>query len=281
MHTVADRKLFMLKPEEIVSNTYKSRKRFDEYELKRLADSISANGIIEPLIVRKTDSGKYELITGERRLRAAKLAGLRRVPCILHITDDITAVVYSINENSQRCNFTFFEQALSIKRLTDDFGLSQSEVAIRLGIAQSTLCNKLRLLRLDESIRNRIDSANLTERHAMALLRLDETKRNEVLDKIISNKLSVHQTEELIENILYPFEKESIKSETDNNLPVRKTAIGDVRLFSNSLSKLLLTMQNSGIDAKSRKYETEKYIEYKVRIKKTPSQNSFEQLKIC
>lgn len=281
MHTVADRKLFMLKPEEIVSNTYKSRKRFDEYELKHLADSISANGIIEPLIVRKTDSGKYELITGERRLRAAKLAGLRRIPCILHITDDITAVVYSINENFQRCNLTFFEQALSIKRLTDDFGLSQSEVAIRLGIAQSTLCNKLRLLRLDESIRNRIDSANLTESHAMALLRLDETKRNEVLDKIISNKLSVHQTEELVENILCPFEKEDTKSETDNNLPVRKTAIGDIRLFSNSLSKLLLTMQNSGIDAKSKKYETEKYIEYKVRIKKSPSQNIFEQLKIC
>ncbi|MCQ2441441.1 MAG: ParB/RepB/Spo0J family partition protein [Clostridia bacterium] len=280
MHTVADRKLFMLKPEEIVSNTYKSRKRFDEYELKRLADSISANGIIEPLIVRKTDDGKYELIAGERRLRAAKLAGLRRVPCILHITDDITAVVYSINENSQRCNLSFFEQALSIKKLTDDFGLSQSEVAIRLGIAQSTLCNKLRLLRLDESIRNRIDSANLTERHAMALLRLDESKRNEVLDKIISKNLSVYQAEELVENILYPFEKEN--TETDDNIPpVRKTAIGDIRLFSNSLSKLLTTMQNAGVDATSKKYETEKYIEYKVRIKKTPAQNSFEQLKIC
>ena len=281
MHTVADRKLFMLKPEEIVSNTYKSRNRFDEYELKRLADSISANGIIEPLIVRKTDDGKYELITGERRLRAAKLAGLRRIPCILHITDDITAIVYSINENSQRCNLSFFEQALSIKKLTDDFGLSQSEVAIRLGIAQSTLCNKLRLLRLDESIRNRIDSASLTERHARALLRLDESKRNEVLDKIISKNLSIHQAEELVENILYPFEKEDTESETDNNSPVRKTAIGDVRLFSNSLSKLLITMQNAGVDATSKKYETEKYIEYKVRIKKSPTQNSFEQLKIC
>lgn len=281
MHTIADRKLFMLKPEEIMPKVNNLRKNFDIYELKRLADSISANGIIEPLTVRKNADGKYELIAGERRLRAAKLAGLRRVPCILHVTDDTTAIVFSITENVQRCPLTFFEEAQSLRKLTEDFGMSQSEVAARLGIAQSTLCNKLRLLRLDEAMQNRIASAGLTERHARAILRLEENKRSDVLNKIIAENLSVRQTEELIENILHPFHKEDPPKEKDITYsPIRKVAIGDVRLFANSLAKLLTTLQNAGVDAKSRKYETEKYIEYKVRISKNNAQQ-FEQLKIC
>ena len=281
MHTIADRKLFMLKPEEIMPKVNKIRQSFDIYELKRLADSISANGIIEPLTVRKNADGKYELIAGERRLRAAKLAGLRRVPCILHVTDDTTAIVFSITENVQRCRLTFFEEAESLRKLTEDFGMSQSEVAARLGIAQSTLCNKLSLLRLDEAMQNRIASAGLNEGHARAILRLEESKRSEVLNKIIAENLSVRQTEELIENILYPFHKEQTHTEKEvETKPVRKTAIGDTRLFANSLAKLITTLQNAGIDAKSRKYETDKYIEYKVRINKNNVQN-FEQLKIC
>lgn len=278
MYTFSDKKLVMLKPSEITTSPDQPRKSFDEYELKRLSDSIQASGIIQPLIVRKTADGNYRLIAGERRLKAAVMAGLRRVPCVIHKTDDETAALYSILENLQRSNLTVFEEAEGINRLITEYGVSQAEAAARLGISQSSLSNKLRLLKLSDSIKERISSARLTERHARALLRLPEDRREEALDRIIAEGLTVSQSEEYIFSLLNPEEKPQSKGPDE---PVRKSAIGDVRLFSNSLSKLLSTLQSSGIDAKSRKYETDKYIEFKVRIKKNSDPDRFKQLKIC
>lgn len=277
MHTFADKKLLMLKPDDIIPCPNQPRKHFDTYELQSLADSISANGIIQPLTVRKTDAGKYLLIAGERRLRAAKMAGLRRVPCVLHRTSDLVASLYAITENMQRADLNCFEEALAIQSLINDFRLTQSEVAVQLGMANSTVSNKLRLLKLSDDIQNRIVSSNLTERHARALLRLSPEQRDDALDKIIAEGLNLSQTEELIESILNPVIDEA--HEEPPVKPVRKSAIGDIKLFSNSLSKLLCTMQNAGITANSRKHETEKYIEYKVRIFK--NQPEYDQLKIC
>ena len=278
MYTFSDKKLVMLKPSEIKASPNQPRKSFDEYELKALSDSIQASGIIQPLIIRKTLDGGYQLIAGERRLKAAMMAGLRRVPCVIHKTDDETAALYSILENLQRSNLTVFEEAEGINRLISEYGISQSEAAARLGISQSGLSNKLRLLNLSDNIKERIGSARLTERHARALLKLPEEKREEALDRIIAEGLTVSQTEQYILSIINPKEKPQVAEQDE---PVRKSAIGDVRLFSNSLSKLLSTLQNSGIDAKSRKYETEKYIEFKVRIRKGSDSDRFKQLKIC
>ena len=278
MYTFSDTKLVMLKPSEIKASPNQPRKSFDEYELKALSDSIQASGIIQPLIIRKTLDGGYQLIAGERRLKAAMMAGLRRVPCVIHKTDDETAALYSILENLQRSNLTVFEEAEGISRLISEYGISQSEAAARLGISQSGLSNKLRLLNLSNNIKERIGSARLTERHARALLKLPEEKREEALDRIIAEGLTVSQTEQYILSIINPKEKPQVAEQDE---PVRKSAIGDVRLFSNSLSKLLSTLQNSGIDAKSRKYETEKYIEFKVRIRKGSDSDRFKQLKIC
>lgn len=277
MYTFSDKRLIMLKPSEITASPDQPRKSFDEYELKRLSDSIQASGIIQPLIVRKTENG-YRLIAGERRLKAAVMAGLRRVPCVVHKTDDETAALYSLLENLQRSNLTVFEEAEGINRLINEYGISQAEAAARLGVSQSGLSNKLRLLRLSDSVKERISSARLTERHARALLKLPEDRHEEVLDRIIAEGLTVSQTEEYISSILNPEEKPQTPVQDE---PVRKSAIGDVRLFSNSLSKLLSTLQNSGIDAKSRKYETDKYIEFKVRIQKISDSDRFKQLKIC
>lgn len=278
MYTLSDKKLIMLKPSEIKLSANQPRKSFDEYELKQLSDSIQASGIIQPLAVRKAPDGSYQLIAGERRLKAAVMAGLRRVPCILHKTDDETAALYSVIENLQRSNLTVFEEAQGINRLITEYGISQSEAAARLGIAQSTLSNKLRLLRLSDGIKERIISARLTERHARALLRLPEEMRDGALDRIIAEGMTLTQAEEYIFSLLNP-EKERESKKPDE--PVRKAAIGDVRLFSNSLSKLLSTLQNAGIDAHSRKYETDKYIEFKVRIKKNTDPDRYKQLKIC
>ena len=276
---IADKKLIMLKPSDIKMSPNQPRKSFDEYELKLLADSIQANGIIQPLAVRKLPDGRFELIAGERRLRAAVMAGLRRVPCVIHKTDDETSALYSVIENLQRSNLTVFEESEGINRLITEYGMSQAEAAARLGIAQSTLSNKLRLLKLDSEIQARIVSARLTERHARALLRLPERLRGEALDRISAEGLTLAQTEEYITSLLNPPEEQP---QTEPEEPVRKVVIGDLRLFSNSLSKLLTTLQNAGIKASSRKYETEKYIEYKVRIPKKDSEpDRCTQLKIC
>lgn len=276
MHTFADKKLLMLKPDDIITAANQPRKSFDTYELQSLADSISANGIIQPLTVRKGEGGKYLLIAGERRLRAAKMAGLRRVPCVLHRTSDLTASLYAITENMQRSDLNCFEEALAIQTLITDFRLTQTEVAVQLGMATSTVSNKLRLLKLSEELRSRLIAANLTERHARALLRLPNERRAAVLDKIIAEGLNLSQTESLIENVINPIvPKQEVKPQT---MPIRKSAIGDIKLFSNSLSKLLCTMQNAGISANSKKRETENFIEYKIRILKN---DQATQLKIC
>lgn len=276
MHTISHKKLLMLKPEELRVLKNQPRKVFDEYELSLLADSISVNGIIQPLSVRRAVDGKYEIIAGERRYRAALIVGLRRIPCILHNADRQTAAVYSIVENLQRSDLGLFEEAEALEKLTTVYGMSQSETAAKIGIAQSTLSNKLRILKLDEKIRERIEKSRLTERHARALLKIEASRRYDALDYIIANGLTVSQTEEYIEALINPkIKKEEIE-------PTRKIAIGDVRIFYNSLSKLVDTLQNAGVDAKTRKFENDKYIEYKVRIKKEQiGSNKCKQLKIC
>ena len=276
MNTITDKKLLMLKPSEHKVLENQPRKTFDEYELKLLADSIAVNGIIQPLSVRKSLDGKYEIIAGERRFRAALMVGLRRIPCILHKVDRMTVAVYSIVENLQRSDLSVFEEAEALEKLNTVYGMSQSETAAKLGIAQSTLSNKLRLLKLEKPLRERIEKARLTERHARALLRIEPSLRADTLDYIIANGLTVSQTEEYVETVINP----KIKKEVTE--PVRKYAIGDVRLFYNSLSKLVDTLQNAGVDAKTRKFENDKYIEYKVRIKKEQmGSNKCKQLKIC
>lgn len=277
MQAFREKKLVTLNTREILLSPYQPRKSFDEYELKLLADSIKTSGIIQPLAVRRLAAGDYELIAGERRLKAAVMAGLKRVPCIIHKTDDETAALYALIENIQRRNLTVFEEAEGIRRLLGDYGISQTEAAARLGIAQSTLSNKLRLLKLSPEIRERITLAGLTERHARAVLRLPEAERDNALDRIIAEGLTLAQSEAYISALLSP---ETQKEETAE--PIRKYAIGDVRLFSNSLSKLISTLQNAGISAKSKRSETDKYIEFKVRIEKTsPDNERFKQLKIC
>ncbi len=273
-----DKKLLMLKPDDIEVSKEQPRKHFDEYELNRLADSIAASGIIQPLAVRKAPNGKYEIIAGERRFRAAKLVGLRRIPCVIHYADEQTAAILSLTENLQRSNLSIFEEAESLARLINYYGITQTEAAIKLGIAQSTLSNKLRLLSLTAELQERITKARLTERHARALLRLPESRREAALDYIIANGLTLSQTEKYIEELLSP----APESVEEPPKPLRKQSIGDMRLFYNSLSKLVNTLQSAGINARTRKTETDKYIEYKVRIKKeTADSKNCQQLKIC
>lgn len=252
----------MIPEQEIMPNPTQPRRHFDRQELANLAQSIRANGILQPVTVR-TIPGGYELIAGERRLRAARLAGLTHIPCILINADDRKTALLSLLENLQRQDLSFFEEADAIQKLMRVYGLSQEEAARKLGMAQSTLSNKLRLLRLPESIRLTLEREQLTERHARTLLRLETAAQmEEALSRIIDEKLNVAQSEKLIDQLL----QKPVSEKKGKKAPIK--LFKDVRLFVNTLNHAVDTMKRAGISAASSRNETDEYIEYIVRIPK-------------
>jgi ParB family chromosome partitioning protein len=227
-----------------------------------LADSIKENGILQPLLIRRMNASDYfEIVAGERRLRAAILAGIDKVPCIEVDCGYEQSAVLSILENIQRSDLTFFEEAAAIGQLIDHFGMTQNECAKRLGKSQSALSNKLRLLKLPADVRYFIDKEGLTERHARALLRLDSEKDIWAALHIIKEKgYNVEQTEKFIDAM------------TDNTVKTKKNPVRvfkDVRIFINTVNKAIETMVASGIDAEADKTETDDFIEFRVKIPKT------------
>ena len=237
---------------------YQPRIVFDEGELRGLSESIRRNGLLQPLTVRRRADGGYELIAGERRLRAARLAGLTRVPCLEMATDDRRAALLGLVENVQRADLNPFEEAEAIRRLMDEWGVTQLEVAQRLGKAQSTVANKLRLLRLAPALRRRILAAGLTERHARALLRLEEEARDDALNEMIARQMTATEAERFVED----------KAAPPPPAPLRIPLVRDVRIFVNTLSRAVDTIRRSGLDARSAETETEDYIEYRVILPK-------------
>ena len=247
----------------IVPNPHQPRKSFNWDDLEGLAESIHYNGLLQPITVRRRDDGRYELISGERRLRACKMAGISSIPSIVVDIDEEKSAVLAVLENLQRENLHFFEEAEAIERLIKGFGMSQEEVAKKLGKSQSALSNKLRLLRLPNDVRYNITLYGLTERHARALLRLPTiAQMNQVIDTIAEQGLNVSDTEQLIADIL---KKPQGKDKKGKTVMVFK----DVRIFINTLNHAVTTMRKSGINATASKNETEEFIEYTVKIDKT------------
>ncbi len=248
----------LLIPNEIIyPNPNQPRRSFNQEELVNLAISIRMNGILQPITVRETQNG-YEVVSGERRLRASRLAGMLNVPCIVIEANNFKSAVYALIENLQRQNLGYFEEAVAIEKLMYDFGLSQDEVAKQLGKAPSTVSNKLRLLSLPVRVRELLCENGLSERHARALLRLPEEKRLPVLEKIIDKKLNVIQTEEYIEELLN--EKTARR--------VTKTMFSDVKIFLKTINHAVDTMKKAGIKADIKKEEqAEDYI-YHIKIPK-------------
>ncbi len=253
-------KIILIPQGEILPNPNQPRKRFNYDELEGLAQSIRANGILQPLLVRTNENGKYELVAGERRLRAARLVGITKVPCIVNEISESDSAVFAIIENLQRQNLDFFEEAEALAILVSDYRMSQDELCKKLGKAQSTLSNKLRLLKLSDEMRYKISRAGLSERHARALLSLeDEVQRARALSIIIDRHLTVNESETLIEQML-----------RKNEAPKRQILKGfkDIRIFINTLNNAVDTIRRAGIDADSVKTETDEYVEYIVRIPK-------------
>ncbi len=250
----------------IVPNPNQPRKRFDYDELENLAQSIRENGILQPITVRKREDKKYELVSGERRLRAARLVGMVKIPSIVINIDDKSSAMFSIIENLQRQSLNFFEEAEAIEKLVGEYAMSREEVAQKLGLAPSTVSNKLRILRLPEEMRFELARSGLTESHARALLMLeDDNQRARALSIIVDRHLNVAESERMINQM--------INRNNRSRNPLR--GIRDVRLFINTLNHAVDTIRRAGVEADAARSETEEYIEYVVRIPKS------EQLRIA
>ena len=247
----------------IEPNPKQPRKQFDYEALIGLAQSIKQNGVLQPLTVRTKGNGEYELIAGERRLRASLIAGLTQVPCIELDVDADQSAILSLLENIQRQDLNFFEEAEGIARLIENWGMTQEQLAVKLGKTQSTIANKLRLLKLTKEERNTILSASLTERHARALLKLSEEDRALVLKQIIEKRLNVSETDRLIDAMTFP----SQVKRGHKPVPIVK----DVRIFINTFTNAVNVMRRAGIDAIAVKQEYDEYLEYTVRIPKAAS----------
>ena len=256
--------IFLIPQENIAPNPNQPRQRFDYDELEGLAQSIRQNGILQPITVRQTETG-FELISGERRLRAARLVGLTKIPAIVAELDNKNSAVFSLIENLQRQDLDCFEEAEAIDRLVTDYGMSREELSRKLGKAPSTLSNKLRLLRLPEDMRYRLTRGGLSERHARALLPLDnDEQRARALGIMLDRHLTVQESERLVEQML---------AKTGKNR-TNFRGVRDVRVFINTLNHAVDAIRRAGVDADAAKSETPEYIEYIVRIPK------LEQLKL-
>lgn len=251
--------------DEITPNIYQPRKEFDDKALEELSTSIKNYGVLQPIVVRRNAKSGYELIAGERRWRACKRAGLKEIPAIVKDAGDVDTAVLALIENLQRENLNFLEEAQGYRQLIQDCGFTQEQLAEKMGKSQSTIANKLRILRMSPEILDIISQEKLSERHARALLRLpDEKLQKTVLQKIIDKNLSVRQTEELIEKTL-----EKINSnESKKKQKTFKIAIKDVRIFVNSVRQLVKNIKDTGIKAEYEEVDRGDYIEVVVQLPK-------------
>ena len=255
-------RVLTLRVEDIRPNPYQPRQTFDDEGLRELALSIRRHGILQPLTVRPAGGGKWELVAGERRLRAAKLAGLEKVPCIRREADDRESALLALVENLQRRDLHYLEEAAAIASYIHQTGITQEEAAAQLGRSPSALANKLRLLRLSPSCRELLVQNGLTERHARCLLRLeDEEERLAALKHIADKQMNVAQAEQYIEQRLTQLQSTPPKRR-------RTFILKDVRLFLNSLDRGLRMVREAGVDARTERQETDDAILLTIRIPK-------------
>ena len=261
------KKLMRLPIEEIRPNPYQPRKTFDDESLTELADSIKQVGLIQPLVVRKTPTG-YELVAGERRLRACKQLGMAEVNCIVEdaMVEQESAMVALI-ENLQRENLHYLEEAECYAQLIASYGLTQEELAVRLGKSQSAVANKLRVLRLSPEVKDAMTQARMTERHARALLRLkDDETQLQVIEKVRAKALSVKDTEKLVEKTL----NRMFDEKKDGAAPRPKILryMRDYRLFLNSINAAVKQLSDLGMQVDVEQTDAPDGVDVFIRVRR-------------
>ena len=244
--------------EKIKANENQPRTIFDDEKIAELASSIKENGLIQPLIVRKYNRN-YQIIAGERRYRACKLAGLKTVPCIIKDIDDKQMDTYAIIENIKREDLTPIEEANAYKTLIDTYGMSQTELANKVGKKQSTIANKLRLLKLSDEVKDALKSKQITERHARAMLSLQPEKQEEVLHEVIDKSLNVKQTETLINK------PPKIKKKNKGTV---KAVSRNFKIAINTINQATDLILKSGVEVTSETEENDDEYVIILRVKK-------------
>lgn len=237
-------KITFISVNNIRPNPYQPRKIFDKLMLDELANSIKEFGVMQPISVRPINQEYFELIAGERRLRASKLAGLTEIPAIIIDVNDKDSAVIALIENLQRENLNYIEEAEGYYNLIHDYDLTQEEVAKQVGKSQSTIANKLRILKLSDQVKKILLDHHLSERHARALLKLpSEALQLSILNKVIEQTLNVKKTEELIERTLNRMMEENKKDQKKV-----KRYMKDIRIFTNTIKQAVDMIESSGVD---------------------------------
>lgn len=250
---IVDLEITQIRPSE-----NQPRRTFSERGLSELAASVSEHGVLQPVLVTKEQDG-YSLVAGERRWRAAKLAGLSSVPAIIIERDSRECAQIALIENIQREQLSFFEEAAGYERLMREFGMTQTEIAQKVGKKQSTVANKLRLLKLPPTAQVMIVANGLTERHARELLRIhDRQQLFYALDRIITKKLNVSQSEQFIDSL-----------QNGEKQPRRMCRIADLRIYVNTITKAVNMIKKAGIKPVTELTEHDGFVEYIIRIPKT------------
>jgi len=268
VHNIAEQKVYSLPVDLIFANPFQPRRHFDPMALVDLAKSIEQYGMMQPINVRLAENG-YELVAGERRLRASKLASLPTIPAIIIDITDAESAVLAMVENLQRQNLSYIEEAEGYSRLISTHNLTQEELAKKMGKNQSTIANKLRLLKLPAQVKKALVENDLSERHARAMLlalkdRTTEQAEQLMLDiiaKIAEEGMTVQKAEEFIEK--------SLELEAKKPKPKAKVKIfaKDVRIFTNTLKQAVGVMLDSGVDASYNVEEQEDGCVITVRVK--------------
>lgn len=253
----------MIKLDMIVPNKHQPRKVFQEDALVELASSIQSYGIIQPITLKKNTNEEYEIIAGERRFRAAQIAGMEKIPSIIIDVDESNSAAMALIENLQREDLNFIEVAESYKNLMDICQITQAELAEKIGKTQSTVANKLRILKLPEKVKEYLVDHELTERHGRALLKLkDEELQQNVVKKIIKNNLTVKETEKLIDDIIEKYRNKKFKDKR-----IIKNFI-NYRIYVNTIKHAFNEILKTGVSAEFEQSDLGEYIELKVRIPK-------------
>lgn len=255
--------------EKVLPNPNQPRKHFNNDTLEELCDSIKTYGLISPIQVRNISNDLYELVAGERRLKASKLAGLKEIPAIVvHINDQDSAVL-SIIENIQRENLTFFEEANSYKKLIEHYQMTQEQIANALGKSQSFVANKIRLLRLPQSLIKTISENKLSERHARALLRIpDEELQTEVVDKVVKNDLNVRRTEELVEKIRNDVLTNNYGEKISPGKKARVKSFINAQIYINTIKSAFKMVKDSRKTAEYKEIDKPEFVEIRIKIPK-------------
>lgn len=244
-------------------NRYQPRTKFDEEKITELAKTLHTHGIIQPIVVRKLDEDQYEIIAGERRYRAAQRLGWDTIPAIVREMNDKETASLALIENIQREELSPIEEARAYQQLIEIHNLTQEALAQRLGKGQSTIANKLRLLKLPDRVQEALLNKEITERHARAILPLkDEEKQLKILEEIIEKNLNVKQTEARVEKML---------TGGDTPKPKKLSVSRDVRIAVNTIRQSIKMIEKSGIALDTSEEEADEYYEIKIRIPKKKS----------